>query len=87
MADLTPQERGRVQKALRDWLHETPLSRCDGGSDTCDTWPLAYEVADLVFAALADPEDLPLTRRAAEHGASAENLQAHVEGWPGDPVG
>lgn len=45
-------ERSVIAEVLRDWLHETPMSQCDRGSDTCGTWPLAYEVADKIMAAL-----------------------------------
>lgn len=30
---------------LRDWLHETPLSLCDTGSDSCPDWDLALPLA------------------------------------------
>lgn len=41
-----------VARAIRDWIHETPLSKCNMGSDLCDDWPLAREVASRVEAAL-----------------------------------
>lgn len=56
-----PSEAQRTQIAgvLRDWIHETPMSQCDAGSDTCPDWPLAYEVADRVCAALREQEGAP----------------------------
>jgi hypothetical protein len=33
-------------KLLRDWLHETPLTLCDQGSDTCGDWDLANALAE-----------------------------------------
>lgn len=48
--------REKLAEAMRDWLHETPMSRCNMGSDTCATWPLAYEAADFVLACLV-PSD------------------------------
>lgn len=35
---VAPQD---LQMRLRDWIHETPLSLCDMGSDTCPDWDLA----------------------------------------------
>jgi hypothetical protein len=45
--------RAQLGEALLDWLHETPLSKCNRGSDTCATRSLAYEAADFVLRRLA----------------------------------
>lgn len=49
---LMDAERQAVATVLRDWIHETSLSRCSTGADTCPDWPLAYELADKVMAAI-----------------------------------
>lgn len=41
-----------IAGVLRDWIHETPLSQCNMGSDTCDDWPLANGVAARIEFAL-----------------------------------
>jgi hypothetical protein len=33
---------------LRDWIHETPLSLCNAGADTCPDWELAEALADAI---------------------------------------
>lgn len=42
-------DRERVATVLRDWLHETPMTQCTARSDTCATWPLAYEITDMIL--------------------------------------
>lgn len=36
--------------AIRDALHESPASRCTYGSDLCDDWAPAIEIADRIRA-------------------------------------
>lgn len=45
---MTPSLHRALAERLRDWIHETPLSRCDAGSDTCEDWLLANELATMV---------------------------------------
>lgn len=46
---LNEDERFAVAIVLRDWIHTRPeLKQCDRGSDTCDDWPLAFEIRNLV---------------------------------------
>lgn len=45
-------ERTIIAGVLRDWIHETPMSECGIGSDTCEDWTLAYAVADKIIDAL-----------------------------------
>lgn len=44
--------RDTLARRFRDWLHETPLSKCGMSADECPDWPLAYELADLALSAL-----------------------------------
>jgi hypothetical protein len=37
---------------IRDWIHTTPLSQCNAGSDECPDWPMAFALADLINAQL-----------------------------------
>jgi hypothetical protein len=48
-----------VERAT-DWLHESPWSQCNMGSDTCDTRPLARGVLE---AALTPPETVAKKER------------------------
>jgi hypothetical protein len=53
---------------LRDWIHETPMSRCGVGSDACPDWELAYALAEAIvernspLGPLAHDELLRVTR-------------------------
>lgn len=33
---------------LRDWIHETPMSLCNAGADTCPDWDLASVLAEAI---------------------------------------
>lgn len=37
-----------LQTRLRDWIHETPLSLCSRGADTCPDWLLADALAHAI---------------------------------------
>lgn len=50
-----------LRTILRDWIHETPLSLCGVGSDTCPDWALAYALADAI-----EQRDTPLGELAFE---------------------
>lgn len=30
--------------SIRDWVHESPLNRCNLGTDTCESWPVVDEI-------------------------------------------
>jgi len=49
-------EMNAAASRVRDWIHETPLSLCDTGSDTCPDWDLAYAIVWIVLG-------LPLPER------------------------
>jgi hypothetical protein len=52
MSDLdTPQTATVWQAAqrLREWVHESPMTQCDAGADTCPDWGLAFELARLAL--------------------------------------
>jgi hypothetical protein len=51
-AQTIEQVKEQVVGRLRDVIHEKPFSKCTMGSDTCDDWPLAYELADVVVRGL-----------------------------------
>jgi hypothetical protein len=55
--EVSDSDRSAIALALRDWMHEQPsLNQCNGSSDTCDTWPLAYEVRDHIVRYLERAE-------------------------------
>lgn len=33
-----------LEDAIREWVHESPLNRCNAGSDTCESWPVVDEI-------------------------------------------
>lgn len=37
-----------LETRLRDWLHETPLSLCGAGADTCPDWELAQALGHAI---------------------------------------
>jgi hypothetical protein len=41
---------GDIQMRLRDWIHETPLSLCDMGDDTCPDWDLAIALDKAILS-------------------------------------
>lgn len=49
---LYRQVQSRAITVLRDWIHETPLSKCNMGSDECPDWPLARDVTTKIMAAI-----------------------------------
>jgi hypothetical protein len=57
---------------LRDWIHETPLSQCNTGSDTCPDWELALALANAIeerggpLAGLAWEQLMLVTRKVVE---------------------
>lgn len=46
------EKRHRLARVLRDWIHETPMTRCNMGADECPDWPLAYELTDRILVTL-----------------------------------
>lgn len=86
MPDSVPNPRDVIATALRDLLHETPMSVCNMGSDSCGTWPLAFEWRDVLFKALAAaglvvvPSDL--SDEDIERACAAEWGENY---WPGHP--
>lgn len=52
---LTAQE--LAEDALLEWLHRSPLNRCDMGSDTCATRPIAAEIVSIVLRAASGGRD------------------------------
>jgi hypothetical protein len=47
-----PDER-RVELAIREWVHESSLNRCNAGSDTCESWPVVDAIMVYVRPILA----------------------------------
>jgi hypothetical protein len=90
--DVIADARFAVSSALRDWIHGTALSECNAGADTCPDWPLAAEVRDIAFEALAragfvvvpsEPtdDDIDAAARAARriHSSGGVDLPAPLE--------
>jgi hypothetical protein len=75
-ADTEKRRRDRIAGVLRDIIHETPMSQCGVGSDTCPDWPLAYEWADKVMAALVAHSFASESERADRRAADVLRLEA-----------
>lgn len=64
--------RGATYDAIRNWLHESSLSICTTGSDTCDDSELAGALTELVMEAggplegLAHQRAVEMTKRHEE---------------------
>lgn len=43
----------KAAERIRDFIHETPMSLCNVGADTCPDWDLAYAITYIAL-------DLPL---------------------------
>jgi hypothetical protein len=41
--------RDEMAYRFREWVYETPLSKCNMGADMCPDWDLAYELTDLAL--------------------------------------
>jgi hypothetical protein len=67
-----------VFEALRAWVHESPLSICTAGSDTCDDYELAETLADLVAQAGTPLEGVARQRAVDAAARSAGVLRARA---------
>lgn len=62
-----------LDEFLRDWIHETPLSLCDMGADTCPDWDLAKALAEAikerngVMAPITNEHLRDVTKRVASY--------------------
>lgn len=62
--NVSDREESLQAERLRDWIHETPLSRCTAGSDTCDDWDLAYALMRIINGEPPEDRDQEVIDRA-----------------------
>ena len=85
-AETVKEARWQVASVLRDWLHETELSRCGLSADECPDWPLAYELADHCVAAACAGTSVSTAIRDWLHDTPLSECGASAEECPDWPL-